>query len=96
MFLDWPHSVANFFQWYNLDDKKKVIFFQDMKVIFIAAKFKEIARSLWERYQRSGYSHVARWEDIRATLVRRFKPTDYEQCVSLSLCKEASSLQIYT
>ena len=70
-----------------------------IKVDFIAAKLRGIARIWWEQYQRSGYNYVARWEDMRGALVRQFKPADYKQRASLrftELVQGSKSVADYT
>ncbi|KAL8105348.1 hypothetical protein AgCh_029224 [Apium graveolens] len=67
----------------RLQNLEETVAAEDKKVVFIAAKLRGIARIWWEQHQRSGYHHVARWEDMRAALVRGFKPADYKQRASL-------------
>lgn len=56
-------------------------------MVLIAANLRGIAHIWSEQYQTSGYNYVLRWEDMRAAIVRQFKPEDYKQRVSLQFAE---------
>lgn len=91
--LDWINSIQSFFSWHDIPEGRHLK--------FAKVKLKDTARLWWENYEEEHrrLGVLRYWEDLRATMKRRFKPPSYRQKAHLELThlrQGTASIETYT
>jgi hypothetical protein len=74
-FLDWLSDMDHYFEWYNMDDERRIRF----------AKMKLLgsAKLYWSNHerlmQRGGRTPITTWDEMKMVLKEKYVPTSYQQ-----------------
>ena len=74
-FLDWLSDMDHYFEWYNMDDERRIRF----------AKIKLLgsAKLYWSNHERlmrrGGRAPVTTWDEMKIILKEKYVPTSYQQ-----------------
>ena len=93
--LDWIMFMEDYFDWYAMQDNRKVR--------FVKAKLKGVARLWWysieNQLHRTGQPLIDTWDKMKLKIKEHFLPTDYEQLMYtklISLKQDTKFVEEYT
>ena len=74
-FLDWLSNMDHYFEWYNMDDERRIRFAKMKLVVF--------AKLYWPNHERlmrrGGRAPVNTWDKMKMILKEKYVPTSYQQ-----------------
>lgn len=74
-YLDWVHNVEVYFKWHEVATRHRLQFAE--------AKLKGTTLMWWQQYKesyaRENLGIILTWDEMKATMNKRFKPQDYRQ-----------------